>query len=822
MKIKILLIALLFLSLGEIMAQTKPKEKPPTQSEIDKMMDDATKDMSDEEKAEMKKMMKGMMPEMTKKPGSVAVSFSDNRTLIPPKDINRINSIPRKIFTEADVTSNTALLYGKLIVKIPASEKAIITNVLSKAKNGSAIMEASVTSFMQGHNQAAMGLALKALQADPKNANHQNNLAAILSQSGYPEKAIPYFNKLSRQFPDNSTVLHNLGYAWLSLGETDSAQSFFAHAVMRNPKNPETKLCLGVIEELKGDPKRAADNYVESFEEAPNPFTENMVRNVNADDRLEKIDFDKLKKHIVIYEYFKRGWIKIPALSDKVSTYETDRSIKNGYNEMFDKLNSKIATMTKASGIEATELLEEDTLAFTRGMLTESINGLSMMSMPAVYVQKILQAYLNKWNKNYIKEGRELMEKIDSQKQVMTKIEENDKCPDHDFKNNEFMAYANPLIRKFYANKIEEFRVWLNAYCTWSWYIAGNPVNVVMSQCIAWTGFITSIYERSIEDQYAISKSCVNQDDDGVTYIPVPAIPNFNCPAVVSIPVGLDEFFLDAGMKNFDNNDWDIQLVDGVLIPNVTLSLGVDNNDITEPGMYGNLYVKTGNGSINVSGNNNAPNTIILNKKNINSNEMKKLVNAQLTRKLVAEMMKTKCPGEVPEKKKRKAKFEVGLATLELVMWDAEKKAWVDEKTYNDGIVQAVRDAFKEINKPRFEVGLGKLELEDPDMQAWNDVKGDKFYEDIFKIILKSEVSEAFKEINKPRFEVGLGELELEDPDMQAWDNVKGDEFYEDAFKIIVKSQVSEAFKESGLQTAIINGLEGIKAMGNFDRGLFE
>jgi hypothetical protein len=398
------------------------------------------------------------------------------------------------------------------------------------------------------------------------------------------------------------------------------------------------------------------------------------------------------------------------------------------------------------------------------------------------------------------------------------------------------------LIRKFYANKIEEFRVWLNAYCTWSWYIAGNPVNVVMSQCIAWTGFITSIYERAIEDQYAISKSCINQNDDGVTYIPVPAIPNFNCPAVVSIPVGLDEFFLDAGMRNFDNNDWDIQLVDGVLVPNVTLSLGVDNNDITEPGMYGNPYVKTGNGSINVSGNNSVPNTIILNTKNINSNELKKLLNAQQTRKLVNEMMKTKCPGEVPEEKKRKAKFEVVLGKLEFEVqfevtlgeleidvplgtfeprfWDAEKKAWVDEKTYNDGIVQAVRDAFKEINKPRFEVSLGTLELAmwDADKKAWVD---EKTYNDGVKDKIVQDVRDAFKEINKPRFEVGLGELELEDPDTQAWDNVKGDEFYEDAFKIIVKSQVSEALEESGLQTAIINGLEGIKAMENFNSGLF-
>ena len=219
MKKMILIALIIFLLISYTHSQTKSKGRPPTQSDIDKMMNDATQGMSGEDKAAMKEMMKGVMPSMAKKPASVVVAFTDNKKLIPTKDVTHINSIPRKTFTDADVKTNTNLLYGKLMTKIPASEKAIITKVVTKAKTGSALMEAATISFMQGHNFAAIGLALKAVQAEPKNVNHQNNLAAILSQSGYPEKAIPYLRKLSTQFPSNSTVLHNLGYAWLSLGK---------------------------------------------------------------------------------------------------------------------------------------------------------------------------------------------------------------------------------------------------------------------------------------------------------------------------------------------------------------------------------------------------------------------------------------------------------------------------------------------------------------------------------------------------------------------------------------------------------------------------
>src|SRR4030095_10737468 len=182
-----------------VFSQPKPTKKEKPLSEMDKAMEDAMKGMSEEEKTEMRKMMKDIMPEMEKKPVSSVVSFTDNKKLVPAKDVVRIKNISKKIFTDAELNANTTLLYNKLMAKIQPGEKKIITEVSSKAKNGAAFMDSALTSFLQGHSQAAMGLAMKAVQADAKNVNYQNNLAAILSQSGYPEQAIPYLRKLSQQ-----------------------------------------------------------------------------------------------------------------------------------------------------------------------------------------------------------------------------------------------------------------------------------------------------------------------------------------------------------------------------------------------------------------------------------------------------------------------------------------------------------------------------------------------------------------------------------------------------------------------------------------------
>jgi tetratricopeptide (TPR) repeat protein len=722
--------------------KTAAKEKAPSQSEMDKAMEDAMKGMTEAEKIEMRKMMKDVMPELAKKPAAESLSFTDNKKLIPVKDVARINSIPRKIFTEGEVVANARLLYNKLVAKIPAAEKNIVNSVTAKAKTGAALMEAAITSFLQGHNHAAMALALKAVQASPDNKNFQNNLAAILSQSGYPEKAIPYLKKLSAEFPTNSTILHNLGYAWLSLGEQDTARRLFSYAAIRNPNNPETKLCLGVLEELRGDPKKAADYYKESFEHAPNPFTEHLAKNIKAEDRLEKIDFDKLKKRIVIYEYFKKDWIKIPELSDNVSGYESDRKIKNGYSKMFDELDSKIEALTQASNNEIEVLADKGIEVFASEMMKESVKGLSMMSMPAVYIQKILHGHLKKWMEQHVKEYKSLTDSISEKKQTITRYDKDDKCPDFDRKNNEFMAWANPRLRKFHARKIEEFRVWLNAFCTWSWYITGNPKNTIMTTCIGWTGALSEFYENAVDDQYAIARSCVKQDGDGFTFTPTPAIPNFSCPTVVTIPIGLDELRLAASTVNFDNNDWQIAQAEGARIPNATLSHGL-GGDITEAGKYDNPYSKTGNGSITPSGVNSVddgdltplskipldelsplskipedelsplsripPDDLtpldpsLLDPKTKAAKETQKIRNTQLARKLMKELTSVKCPGELP-KKKRKEKFVVGLGELELFdapmenYWDEEEECWRD---------------YKGNPLPPMEVTLGKLELFD-------------------------------------------------------------------------------------------------------------
>ncbi|MHB1196616.1 MAG: tetratricopeptide repeat protein [Lutibacter sp.] len=599
---KYILVAVLLLLLEATFAQTKPKqkavEKPPTQKEMNAAMEEAMKGMSEEEKAEMRKMMGNVMPALMEQNSKMAdyPEFTSNKQLVPKKDLSGINAIPKKKLTQTDIGPYASNLYNKIMTKGDAAEIAIVKKVIAQSPKANDLGSAAILCMMQGHPQAAMALSMKAVQTAPSSDNLQNNMAALLTQYGYPEQAVPVLQKLRNDFPDNSTVMNNLAHAWLGLGAIDSAKSNIRIAGRLNPYHPETKQTEGVIEETTGNPVKAVKDYEESMENSINPFTEQLIKNNKGQSKSYSPDFEKIKKSITIYEYFPRDWIKIPALTDNVSAFESNMKIKNGYTKMFEELEDKIEALTEASNAEVDALMEKGETEFAKEMMKESMKGLSMMSMPAVYVQNVLQAYLQKWAEAYVKEGSAMMKEINAKQKVMTKIGDNDKCPDHDRKNNEFLTYANPKIRAFYANKIEECRVWLNAFCTWAWYIDGNPKNSVMTQCIAWTAFIAEINDAAIDNQFAIAKSCVNQNSFAATYIAPPQIPNFTCPAIVSIPIGSEWQQLSKATNNFDDNKYAIKKATANPVPNHTIAYGADHTSIAEPGP--DPFFKSANGSM--------------------------------------------------------------------------------------------------------------------------------------------------------------------------------------------------------------------------------
>ncbi len=594
MKKLLLIPALLFVS-SIVFAQPdkKPASKPPTsQPDMNKLLEDAMKaeGMSKEEQEEMKKLMKDVMPALAEHNATVAdyPEFTSNKVLVPKRDALRISTVPKKVLTGGEVNGYAAVLYNKLMAKGNAAEMALVKKIIAQTPKAADIGGAAVLAMLQGHPQAAMALSMKAVQADPANPNWQNNMSALLTSYGYPEQAIPVLRKLLNDQPINSTILNNLGQAWLGLGETDSANRYFNFALMANPYHPESKTCSGLIKELKGDPVKAAKDYAEVFENNQTPFTDRLLKNNNGGkDYSDKLDFEKIKQNITIYEYFPKHWIKPPLLTPDVSMYSENYATKKGYEKMVDSLKEKVNAMADEAGKDLDNLAEQGEEEFDKQLAKDTLKGLSFMSKPATMVDGMLAQYKLKWMGQFTEEAIKLDTKIsyyrDVHDNITRKLDGSD-CRPYDQAANDLMSSVNPMVHRFYTEKAEEFRQWLNALITWNWYMAGNVKNIILLQDIQSAAFLAELYELANRHQIVRAPHCKAPPDPDPKKIDEPRIPNFTCPAVVSIPMGNEWMQLAAASKNFDDNIYGMKSEHPAPIPNHSLSYGIDHLSVAEPG----------------------------------------------------------------------------------------------------------------------------------------------------------------------------------------------------------------------------------------------
>lgn len=731
---RFLILCILIGSFSQMNAQSKPKPKQPSQTDMNKMMEEAMKaeGMSKEEQEEMKKMMKDIMPALEEHNATVAdyPEFIDNKALIPKRDEAKIAAFAKKALTKTEVAAYAATLYNKLIAKTNATEVALIKKIITQSPKANDLAGASVLAMLQGHPEAALALAMKAVSTAPNNLNLQNNMAAMLTAYGFPEQAMPLLKKLQSDLPYNSTVLNNLSYAWLSAGEKDSALYFATMASKINPAHPDAEQVTGVVKEGEGNSKGAEKDITEALQNSPDPVTNTIAKNNNKNSGNRKLDFDKIRRSISSYEYFPKDWIKIPEpLLNNVKLYNEDLAMKNAYIDMAEKLGEQVENMNQQLQIELDQLTEKGEAEFVKEMATQNLKGLSFMSKPATVVLSILTAYQTQWMNEFHdelskmikrkqdlenakeKEIKAIYKKIDNRKQTSC---EQYKAELDRIENN-FMATVNNEFRKYLIEKTEQYRQWLNRWVTWNWYVTGNIKNSILIQDLGFTTHLAEAYVSIIKEMEVLPEHCNPKTYTVNRTVETPDIPNFTCPAVVSIPVGAEWQQLAASAKDFNKNNANIKKTDKP-VPNTSVSFGT-GNIVAQPGPA--AYVKTSNGSVAPGAVNDydylAPLTPIpvdydlTPLPNIPMDQLAPLPDlrkAKLTKELINKMMTSDCNNVKSSKQKLKEELDrmmknvKELQAYEKLMEEIEKlESKLEQKESIDKMKKMADELEKDISK---------------------------------------------------------------------------------------------------------------------------
>lgn len=611
---KIIVVILLlsgFIATGQ--PNKKPATQPTGQPDMNKMLEEAMKaeGMSKEEQEEMKKMMKDVMPALSKVNAKTADyrEFKNNRELVPRKDPARIAAMSKKALLKTEVAGFANGLYNKMLLKGIPAEMALVKKIIAQTPKAADLSSAAFLAMLQGHPQVALALSIKAVASDPNNLNWQNNMAAMLSSYGFPEQSMPLLRKLKNDLPKNSTVLNNLGQAWLGLGDLDSAKKYFSSALRMNPKHPDARNGQGLMDEMNGNREAAQKNYQKAMQQSMNPVTNQLI--TNSDDKQEKppLDLEKLKQAIPYFEYFKKDWLgPLPVLSNNVYNHVEDNATLKAYSRLNKNLEDQVNKIIDKldDDLDQTQKKGED--EFIRIMTEETMKGLNMMSKPALIIIGQLGLYMSQWQDRSSKEFLQLekwkatlVQKRDAELDaIYKKISDSKGTTCKQFKaqldtiENQYLRTYNHRIRSFMMQKSEELRDWFNMYCSWNWYIAGNIKNLILMQDYGFVGILVNYTTGAVTSLETRSEHCNPRTDEFTKNVPAPEMPNFDCRPVMSIPAGPEWEELLAGIKDFDNNPYGIKKTEEP-VPNVDAAYGLADL-LAEPAIA--PFVNSADGSV--------------------------------------------------------------------------------------------------------------------------------------------------------------------------------------------------------------------------------
>lgn len=267
-----------------------------TQQEIDKMMKQA------------QEMMNKYVKDSNVKNNSSFTSASYEHLKLPPKKQQLLNLIPKKSLSQADIKTMATTLLAQLRKFCDKKSVANIDKLIHSSSAGD-LSQLAVLLWYKNAMEEAVMLSVYAVSQLPEDLA-LNNCGAILNLSGLATYSVSFLKYALQNNPDNSTLLNNIGQAYFSLGETDSATYYLQRCIKRSPLNPEGNKTEGVIETGKGDKEKAKKTIADAMKGG---FTDEAKRIVRFLD--PPVHYSHyLKPRVKVPEYFTPYKFELPVI----------------------------------------------------------------------------------------------------------------------------------------------------------------------------------------------------------------------------------------------------------------------------------------------------------------------------------------------------------------------------------------------------------------------------------------------------------------------------------------------------------------------------
>lgn len=474
--------------------KTKPKEKPPTQKEVDEMMKEIEADMKEMD-PESKAMLDSLgikMPNTKSLPKfsdkQYAAVDAESKQGVPVLDAKRIASLKRQALTETALKTHLQETKIKLEQAMrPELRTWTIekTNALIKEYgDGNTLAQIALNCHIVGLQELAAYLMCKVAIAHPEDPTFLNNYAAMLNALSAQHLSLPILITINAKYRRDYTVINNIGQAWYGLGDMQMAGKYIDSAIQLYPRNPQALHTKSKIETKKGNKEVAKEALKKSLEEVYSSEKDYELRQLGGElDKKESTRWTMAMPKDV----FGLSNFAIPEFPMSIKQSEILEKKWEEFRQQCNALDKSLEAKREVAEQEAEQAMEKR----QKEIFSNKTSFLVPWLAPkAQFRMRMLQernrknslfAFFNAREKflNIDDELEPLKEAFDKQqKEINDKypfgegLENNFEahCADMNKAINQFLSTANSLVSDRYKAYITQLKIFINEQAEYSLY----------------------------------------------------------------------------------------------------------------------------------------------------------------------------------------------------------------------------------------------------------------------------------------------------------------------------------------------------------------
>jgi len=230
--------------------------------------------------------------------------FKDNKDrIVPVRDDARINDVLKRDLSDGEIKNYCKAVFEAVKKEMnPAAvsqAEIIYAKLRAKYPSTAAMGNGAISCYLYNLTQQSIYIMGKVCSENASDANNLNNYAALLTNHGVEQGAIPILNYLNKKYAKSPVVMSNISLAWMGLGDLKTAEKYADSCIRFFPGNAaQAHYVKAVVKESEGNREGAIEELKQSIGESYSAekvaLLKKMGGKLTAADHKKKLPADAL------------------------------------------------------------------------------------------------------------------------------------------------------------------------------------------------------------------------------------------------------------------------------------------------------------------------------------------------------------------------------------------------------------------------------------------------------------------------------------------------------------------------------------------------